>query len=171
SDKVVGGAIPKQYIPAVQKGIEESMMQGGVYGYPVVDVHVICYDGKYHPVDSSELSFKMAGALAFREALANAGPVMLEPISKIQVSVPEALQGDILGDLSARRGHVQGSEPGSLDGIASHMTTITAFVPTSEITRYALDLRSMTGGRGKFRSIHDHYDALPSNLVEKLRKL
>lgn len=170
SDKVVGGAIPKQYIPAVQKGIEESMMQGGVYGYPVVDVHVICYDGKYHPVDSSELSFKMAGALAFREALANAGPVMLEPISKIQVSVPEALQGDILGDLSARRGHVQGSEPGSLDGIASHMTTITAFVPTSEITRYALDLRSITGGRGKFRSIHDHYDALPSNLVEKLRK-
>ncbi len=171
SDEVVGGAIPKQYIPAVQKGIEESMAQGGTYGYPVVDIHVTCYDGKYHPVDSSELSFKMAGALAFREALANAGPAMLEPISKIQVSVPEALQGDILGDLSARRGHVQGSEPGSLDGVTSHMTTITAFVPTSEIIRYALDLRSITGGRGKFRSIHDHYDTLPSNLVDKLKSL
>ncbi|MCL5948403.1 MAG: elongation factor G [Actinobacteria bacterium] len=169
SDEVVGGAIPKQYIPAVEKGIEESMAQGGVHGFPVVDVHVSCYDGKYHPVDSSELSFKMAGALAFREALSSAGAVILEPISRIEVSVPDSLQGEILGDLSARRAHVQRTEAGSFDGTSKGATTITALVPRSEILRYALDLRSMTGGRGRFRAEHDHYDVLPANLVDKVK--
>ncbi|MHB8264110.1 MAG: elongation factor G [Acidimicrobiales bacterium] len=164
TDQVVGGAIPRQYIPAVEKGIEESMAQGGTYGFPVVDIHVTCYDGKYHPVDSSELSFKMAGALAFKEALSSAGAVVLEPISKIEVSVPDSLQGEILGDLSARRGHVQKTEAGSFDGAAKGTTTITALVPRSEIIRYALDLRSITGGRGRFRAVHDHYDVMPSNL-------
>ncbi len=109
-DQVVGGAIPKQYIPAVEKGVLEAMSQGGVHGYPVVDVQVSCYDGKYHSVDSSEMSFKMAGALAFREAMAKAGPVLLEPVSRLEVTVPATMQGDVLGDLNSRRGRVQGTD-------------------------------------------------------------
>ncbi len=109
-DQVVGGAIPKQYIPAVEKGVIEAMGQGGVHGYPVVDVQVTCFDGKFHPVDSSEMSFKMAGSLAFREAMAKAGPVLLEPVSLIEVTVPASMQGDVLGDLNSRRGRVQGTD-------------------------------------------------------------
>lgn len=164
-DEVVGGAIPKQYIPAVEKGIIEAMGQGGAYGYPVVDVQVACYDGKYHPVDSSEMSFKMAGSLAFKEAMAKAGPVLLEPLSRLEVTVPASMQGDILGDLNSRRGRVQGTD--SLDG---GYQVITATVPTAEIQRYAVDLRSLTGGRGRFRAEHDHYDVVPANLVDRLAK-
>jgi elongation factor G len=164
-DQIVGGAIPKQYIPAVEKGVIEAMGQGGVYGYPVVDVQVTCYDGKYHSVDSSEMSFKMAGSLAFKEAIAKAGPVLLEPISRIEVTVPASMQGDILGDLNSRRGRVQGTD--SLDG---GLQMISALVPTAEIQRYAVDLRSMTGGRGRFRVEHDHYDVVPANLVERMVK-
>jgi elongation factor G len=164
-DEVVGGAIPKQYIPAVEKGVIEAMGLGGTYGYPVVDVQVSCYDGKYHPVDSSEMSFKMAGSLAFKEALAKAGPVVLEPLSRLEVTVPASMQGDILGDLNSRRGRVQGTD--SLDG---GIQVITAIVPTAEIQRYAVDLRSLTGGRGKFRAEHDHYDVVPQNLVDRLAK-
>jgi elongation factor G len=164
-DQIVGGAIPKQYIPAVEKGVIEAMTQGGVYGYPVVDVQVTCYDGKYHSVDSSEMSFKMAGSLAFKEAMAKAGPVLLEPISRIEVTVPASMQGDILGDLNSRRGRVQGTD--TLDG---GVQLITALVPTAEIQRYAVDLRSLTGGRGRFRVEHDHYDVVPANLVERMVK-
>ena len=164
-DQVVGGAIPKQYIPAVEKGVIEAMTQGGVHGYPVVDVQVTCFDGKYHPVDSSEMSFKMAGSIAFKETMALADPVLLEPISRLDVTVPASMQGDILGDLSSRRGRVQGTD--TLDG---GLQKITALVPTSEIKRYAVDLRSLTGGRGRFRVEHDHYDVVPSNLVDKLVK-
>ncbi len=164
-DQVVGGAIPKQYIPAVEKGVLEAMSMGGAYGYPVVDVEVTCYDGKYHPVDSSEMSFKMAGSLAFKEAMAKAKPVLLEPLSKLEVTVPAAMQGDILGDLNARRGRVQGTD--SLDG---GLQMITAIVPTAEIQRYAVDLRSLSAGRGRFRAEHDHYDVVPGNLVDKLAK-
>jgi elongation factor G len=164
-DQVVGGAIPKQYIPAVEKGVIDAMVSGGVHGYPVVDVQVTCYDGKYHSVDSSEMSFKMAGSLAFKEAMAAAGPVVLEPISRIEVTVPASMQGDIMGDLNSRRGRVQGTD--TLDG---GIQQITALVPTSEIQRYAVDLRSLTGGRGRFRVEHDHYDVLPPNLVDKLVK-
>ena len=164
-DEVVGGAIPKQYIPAVEKGVIEAMGQGGAFGYPVVDVQVTCYDGKYHPVDSSEMSFKMAGSLAFKEAMAKAGPVLLEPLSKLEVTVPASMQGDILGDLNSRRGRVQGTD--TLDG---GLQVITAIVPTAEIQRYAVDLRSLTGGRGRFRAEHDHYDVVPANLVDKLAK-
>jgi len=164
-DQVVGGAIPKQYIPAVEKGVLETMSQGGIYGYPVVDVQVTCFDGKYHSVDSSEMSFKMAGSLAFREAMAKAGPVLLEPISLLEVTVPASMQGDILGDLNSRRGRVQGTD--SVDG---GLQKISALVPTAEIQRYAVDLRSLTGGRGRFRADHDHYDAMPSNLVERMVK-
>jgi elongation factor G len=162
-NSVVGGAIPSKFIPSVEKGVMETMQRGGVHGYPVVDVRAEVYDGKYHNVDSDEMSFKTAGRLAFRAAMAQASPVILEPISVLEVTIPTANQGDIMGDLNARRGRVQGSEttgPGE--------QTITAQVPTSEILRYAIDLRSMTGGRGRFTVTHDHYDVLPSHLVNQV---
>ncbi len=158
-DEIVGGAIPRQFIPAVQKGIEEAMAAGGVHGWPVVDVSVTLYDGKFHSVDSSEMSFKMAGSLAFREALEKAQPTLLEPVSRLEVRVPAAYQGDVMGDLNSRRGRVQGTENDAEGG-----SVVSALVPTSEILRYAIDLRSLTGGRGRFRAEHDHYDALPQNL-------
>jgi elongation factor G len=164
-DRVVGGAIPKQFIPAVEKGVLDTMVTGGHFGYPVVDVKVVCLDGKYHPVDSSEMSFKTAGALAFREASAQAGPVLLEPISALEVTVPTALQGDVLGDLNSRRGRVQGTEQAD-DG----SSVVRALVPTAELSRYAIDLRSITGGRGRFSVTHDHYDPVPAQLAEKLKR-
>jgi elongation factor G len=164
-DRIVGGAISRSYIPAVQKGIEEAMTHGGVFGHPVVDVKVELIDGKEHSVDSSEMAFKIAGRLAIREALAKASPVLLEPVSVVEVTVPTESQGDIMGDLNARRGRVQGSFAGD-DG----EQVITALVPTSEILRYAIDLRSMTGGRGRFTATHDHYDVLPAHLVDRVKK-
>ena len=164
-DKIVGGAIPRQFIPAVEKGIAETMSTGGVFGFPVVDVQVTCFDGKYHAVDSSEMSFKMAGSLGFREAMAKAGPVLLEPISLLEVTVPVAYQGDVMGDLNSRRGRVQGTE-----SAGEGEQIITALVPTSEVMRYAIDLRSLTGGRGRFTLQHDHYDLLPSHLIDRVTK-
>jgi elongation factor G len=164
-DNIVGGVIPRQYIPAVQKGAEEAMADGGVFGWPVVDIRVTAFDGKHHPVDSSELSFKMAGALAVREALAKAGPVLLEPVSLLEVTVPNAYQGDVLGDLNSRRGRVQGTESGQ-----PGESIITALVPTSELVRYAIDLRSLTGGRGRFKAHHNHYDVMPQNFWDKVRR-
>lgn len=162
-DKIVGGAIPRQFIPAVEKGIDEAMRDGGVNGFPVVDVRAECFDGKFHSVDSSEMSFKMAGRLAIREAMAKAGPVILEPISLLEVTVPTELQGDVMGDLNSRRARVQGTELAD-----EGEQTIVALVPTSEIRRYAIDLRSRTSGRGSFRVGHDHYDILPSHLVDSV---
>jgi elongation factor G len=162
-DKIVGGAIPRQFIPAVEKGIVEAMADGGVFGYPVVDVRVYCTDGKYHPVDSSEMSFKMAGRLGFREALAQAEPIILEPISRLEVVVPAELQGDVMGDLNARRARVQGTEVADVGE-----QVIVALVPTAELRRYAVDLRSRTSGRGRFQAHHDHYDVLPSQLVDSV---
>jgi elongation factor G len=162
---IVGGAISRGYIPAVQKGIEETMRSGGAYGYPVVDVKVTLVDGKEHSVDSSEMAFKVAGRLAFRAALAQADAVILEPISRLEVTVPVDLQGDVMGDLNARRGRVQGTEAEG-DGTQ----TVIALVPTSEIQRYAIELRSLTGGRGRFRATHDHYDVLPGHLVDTVRR-
>jgi elongation factor G len=160
-DKIVGGAIPRQFIPAVEKGVAEAMSEGGVYGYPVVDVRVFCTDGKYHPVDSSEMSFKMAGKLAFREALAQAEPIILEPISRLEVTVPTELQGDVMGDLNSRRARVQGTEAADIGE-----QVILALVPTAELRRYAVDLRSRTSGRGRFKVAHDHYDAVPAHLAD-----
>jgi elongation factor G len=164
-DKIVGGAIPRQFIPAVEKGVAETMATAGVFGYPVVDIRVTVFDGKFHPVDSSEMSFKMAGSLGFREAMAKAGPVVLEPVSLLEVVVPMQYQGDIMGDLNSRRGRVQGTE-----AVGNAEQKITALVPTSEVMRYAIDLRSMTGGRGRFSVHHDHYDLLPAHLVDKVAK-
>jgi len=162
-DKIVGGAIPRQFIPAVEKGILETMERGGVHGYPIVDVKVTLVDGKFHAVDSSEMSFKMAGALALHEAMAHADPVVLEPVSLLEVTVPMDHQGDVMGDLNARRGRVQGTDAANGDD-----QVIVAMVPTAELLRYAVDLRSITGGRGRFTAHHDHYDLLPQHLYDKL---
>jgi elongation factor G len=164
-DQIVGGAIPRQFIPAVEKGVAEAMAQGGVFGFPVVDVKVTVFDGKFHPVDSSEMSFKMAGSIGFKDAMAKAGPILLEPISELVVTAPEANQGDIMGDLNSKRGRIQGSA-----SVGNGEVEVTAMVPTSEVLRYAIDLRSLTGGRGRFSVDHSHYDPVPSHLADKIRK-
>jgi elongation factor G len=164
-DAIVGGAIPRNYIPSVQTGVEDTMAKGGVHGFPVVDVAVEAYDGKYHSVDSSDMAFKTAASFGFKEAMAAAGVVVLEPVSLLTVTVPAALQGDIMGDITARRGRVNGSsttEHGEQE--------IQALVPASELLRYSVDLRSMTGGRGRFTVQHDHYDVLPAHLVDKAKQ-
>jgi len=162
-DKIVGGVIPRNYLPAVEKGVQETTEHGGVFGYPVVDVRVTCFDGKHHPVDSSEMAFKTAAAHGFKEAMAAAGPILLEPVSELVVTVPEANQGDIMGDLNSKRGRIQGSA-----SVGDGEVEIVAQVPTSEILRYAIDLRSITGGRGRFVATHSHYDPVPTHLAEKL---
>lgn len=163
-DKIVGGAIPRQFIPAVERGVAETMASGGVHGFPVVDVEVECYDGKFHSVDSSEMAFRTAASLGFKEALAKAGVVVLEPICRLEVTVPSANQGDVMGDINSRRGRVQGSE-----SAGNGEQTITAYVPEVELLRYAIDLRSMTGGRGRFVATRDHYEPLPAHLVDKAK--
>jgi elongation factor G len=158
-DAVVGGAIPKNLIPAVAKGAEEAMASGGLHGHPVVDVRVTCLDGKHHPVDSSEASFKVAGSLAFRDALTRAGTEVLEPVSLVTVVVPATLLGEVLGDLNARRGRVLGTEA------SGNRQVVSAHVPASELAHYATDLRSLTGGRARFFARHDHHDVLPAHLA------
>ena len=164
-DSVVGGAIPRNYMAAVQKGIEDAMTTGGAHGFPVVDVRVECYDGKYHSVDSSDMAFKNAAASGFKEALGRAGAVVLEPISMLKVTIPSAYQGDVLADLTTRRGRVVGTSAGE-----HGEQEVSALVPTAEIIRYALDLRSLTAGRGRFEATHDHDEILPNNLVAKVVK-
>jgi elongation factor G len=164
-DSIVGGAIPRNYIPAVQRGVEEAMAAGGVHGFPVVDVRVECYDGKYHSVDSSDMAFRTAAAHGLREALEKAGATVLEPVSEVTVTVPEASQGDILGDLNSRRGRVLGTT-----SLGDGTTEIVAHVPSAELARYAVELRSMTGGRGSYVASHDHYDVLPSHLVDRVKQ-
>ncbi len=164
-DSVVGGAIPRNYIPAVEKGVDEAMSTGGVHGFPVVDVRVECYDGKHHSVDSSDMAFRTAAAVGLKEALARAKPVVLEPISLVAVQVPDGYQGDIMGDLNARRGRINGTAT-----VGAGLHEIRAMVPTAEIQRYVLDLRSMTGGRGTFTAVHDHYDVLPAHLADRIRQ-
>jgi elongation factor G len=164
-DAVVGGAIPRQYIPAVEKGVLETMGAGGVFGYPIVDIAVTVDDGKAHSVDSNELSFKMAAAAALRQAMQEAGPILLEPISKIDVTIPTESQGDVLGDLHARRARIVGT-----DQADDTFQTVTAYAPTAELTRYAVDLRALTGGRGSFTVAHDHYDAVPDHLTAAIAR-
>lgn len=159
-DEIVGGTIPRQYIPAVEKGVIETMAEGGALGLPVVDIRVRCIDGKHHPVDSSEMAFKGAARLALREALRTAGPVALEPTVHLEVTVPTDAQGEVLGDLSTRRARVHGSRPG-----AEGETVLEATVPASELSHYAIDLRALTGGTGRFRTSPAGYDVLPSHLA------
>ncbi len=158
--EVSGGAIPKNLIPAVGAGIREAMQRGGRHGFPLVDIRAVCVDGKHHSVDSSEMAFKMAGSLALRAAVDEVGVEVLEPISRLEVRVPADHQGDVLSDLASRRGQVLGSE--TVDGVAS----ISAVVPTAEVLRYAIDLRSMSGGSGSFELEHHGYQQLPVNLLD-----
>jgi elongation factor G len=159
-DEVVGGAIPRQYIPAVEKGVIEAMEAGAVFGFPVVDIAVTVDDGKAHSVDSNELSFKMAAAAAIKQAMSEAKPILLEPISKLEVTIPPESQGDVMGDLHARRSRIVGTDQAE-DGYQ----TVVALAPTAELTRYAVDLRALTGGRGSFTVSYDHYDAVPEHIA------
>ncbi len=161
-DKIVGGAIPRQYIPAVEEGIFEAMQGGILAGYPMVDVEVTLFDGKYHDVDSSEMAFKIAGSLGFKKGAAECRPVLLEPVMEVLVRVPDAQMGDVIGDLNSRRGRVLGVDP--QDGTQA----IKAHVPLAEMLEYAPDLRSMTSGRGTYSMQFDHYDEVPSHAADKI---
>ena len=163
-NSIVGGAIPKEYIPKIEEGIVEAMENGPIAGYQVVDVGVELYDGSYHEVDSSEMAFKIAASMAFREAAKKAKPVLLEPIMKVEVTVPEDYMGDVIGDISSRRGRIEGSDM-NMGAVA-----IRAFVPLSEMFGYATDLRSKTQGRGVYVMQMDHFEKLPDNLIEKINK-
>ena len=163
-NSIVGGAIPKEYIPSVQAGIEEAMAAGPLAGYNVVDVGVELYDGSYHEVDSSEMAFKIAGSKAFKEAVMKAKPVLLEPIFKVEVTVPDNYMGDVIGDISSRRGRIEGSD------IENGAAVVRGFVPLSEMFGYATDLRSRTQGRGVYSMQFDHFEKLPESLAEKIIK-
>ena len=161
-DKIVGGAIPKEYIPAVDEGIQGAMLNGPLSGHPVVDVKVTLFDGSYHEVDSSEMAFKIAGSMAFKEAVEKADPVLLEPIMKVRIIVPEEYMGDVMGDLNGRRGQITGME--TRGGAAD----IQAFVPLSEMFGYATNLRGRSQGRGQFSMEPSHYTEVPKSIAEKL---
>ena len=161
-NEIVGGAIPKEYIPAVDAGIQGAMEAGILAGYPVVDVKVTLYDGSYHEVDSSEMAFKIAGSMAFKEACQKAGPTLLEPIMKVSVIVPDEYMGDVIGDLNSRRGQIQGFEA------RSGAQQIDAFVPLAEMFGYATDLRSRTQGRGQYTMEPSHYIEIPKSIQEKI---
>jgi elongation factor G len=161
-DRVVGGVVPKNYIPAVEKGVVEGLQGGVLAGYPVIDIKVTLFDGSYHPVDSSDMSFKIAGLHAFRKGVAEAGPVLLEPIMSMQVTVPGNFMGDTMSDLNTKRAKVMGMNP------ADGMTTIEAQAPLSEVLRYATSIRSITQGRGTFTMEMDHYEEVPAHLAQKI---
>ncbi len=160
-DAIVGGAIPRQYIPAVEKGIREGMERGLIAGYPVVDIRAKVYDGSFHPVDSSEMAFKLAGVAALNAAAQKAHPVLLEPIVKAEVTVPDEYMGDIIGDLNGKRGRILGMEPTG-DG----RQVVRALVPLAEMQRYAIDLKSIARGRGSFRIEHGHYEEVPAQFAQ-----
>jgi elongation factor G len=162
-DQIVGGAIPRQFIPSVDKGIRDAMSQGILAGYPVVDVRAVCYDGSYHTVDSSDLAFQLAGRLAFRAAAEKANPVLLEPIYEMEIIVPEEFMGDVIGDLNSKRGRVLGMEP-----LGGGRQKIRAHVPQAEIQRYSIDLRSIARGRGKFSAKFSHYEEVPPNVAQTI---
>jgi len=163
-NKIVGGVIPKEYIPKIDEGIQEAMQNGPLAGYQVVDMGVELFDGSYHEVDSSEMAFKIAASMAFREAAKKAGPILLEPIFKVEVTAPEEYMGDVIGDLSSRRGRIEGTD--MFNGAVS----VHAMVPLSEMFGYATDLRSKTQGRGNYVMQMDHFDKLPDSMVDKINK-
>ncbi len=161
-NKVVGGAIPKENIGSVEAGVKEAMETGVLAGFPMVDIKVVVYDGSYHEVDSSEMAFKIAGSMGFKEGARKADPVLLEPYTKVEVVVPEEYMGDVIGDLNSRRGRVEGME------MRSGAEHINAFVPLAEMFGYATDLRSRTQGRGVYTMTFDHYEEVPKNVAEKV---
>ena len=161
-DKIVGGAIPRNFIPAVEKGVRAAMADGFLAGYPMVDVQVKLYDGKYHPVDSSDMAFQIAGSIGFKAAVEKAQPVLLEPIMNVEVTVPDENVGDIIGDMNSRRGRVLGTEP------RAHSSVIQAEVPLAEMVSYAPDLTSMTGGRGDYHMDFLRYEEVPAHMSQKV---
>ena len=161
-NRVVGGTIPRNYIPAVEKGVNEAIKEGGLARYPVTDVRATVYDGSFHPVDSSDICFKIAGAGAFKKGLSQGQPVLLEPIMNIKVTIPEEFTGDIIGDLNTKRARVQGMNPGG------GVNIIEAQVPLAEILRYAIDLKSITQGRGSYEAEFSHYEEVPSHVTQKI---
>lgn len=161
-NKIFGGSVPSQFIPSVAKGVEKTMTDGAVAGYPVVDIRVTLVDGKFHAVDSSDMAFQIAGSIGFREAIANAGVALLEPVMDLEVLVPEHYLGDIMGDLNSKRGRIQGTTA------VGNRQLVKAQAPMAEIARYAIDLRSMTGGQGTFSSTFSHYEQVPSHLADKI---
>jgi len=161
-DEIVGGVVPGKFIPAVEKGVVESMKDGVIAGYPVVDVRVALHYGSYHDVDSSEMAFKIAGSQAFKKGFLEAKPVLLEPIYTIEVKVPEDAMGDVMGDISSRRGKIAGMES------VGKYQVIRATVPAAELHKYATILRSKTGGRGVFKATFSHYEEMPREQAEKV---
>ena len=161
-NKVVGGAIPREYISPIEAGVKEAMENGVVAGYPMVDIKVIVYDGSYHDVDSSEMAFKIAGSMGFRSGAQKASPVLLEPYMKVEVVVPEEYMGDVIGDINSRRGRIEGMES------RAGAQVINSFVPLSEMFGYATDLRSKTQGRGNYSMEISHYDEVPKNISEAI---
>jgi elongation factor G len=160
--EVVGGNIPKEYIPAVGNGIKEAMKSGILGGYPVVGVHAVVYDGSYHDVDSSEMAFHIAGSLAFKDAMKKAAPTLLEPIMKVEVTMPEEYMGDVIGDINSRRGKIEG-----MDDLGGGKI-VRGFVPLSEMFGYATDLRSRTQGRGNYSMFFENYEPVPKSVQEKV---
>jgi len=161
---IVGGVVPKEYIPAVDKGIQEAVANGIMAGYPIVDVKVRLVDGSYHEVDSSEMAFKIAGSMGFKEGFNRASPVLLEPIMKVEIVTPEDYLGDVMGDVSRRRGILQGQEDSPSGKI------INAMLPLGEMFGYATSLRSMSQGRATFTMEFDHYAEAPANIAEAVVK-
>ncbi len=161
-DKIFGGSVPRQYIPAVEKGVREALAEGILAGYPVTDLRVTLYDGSFHPVDSSEMAFKIAGSLGFKKASAEARPVLLEPIVNIEVMIPDQYMGEVIGDLNKKRGRILGMEP------TGRMQVVKAQVPQQEVARYAIDLRSITQGRGTFKMEFSHYEEVPANIADQV---
>lgn len=163
-EDIFGGAVPNQYFPAVEKGVREAMSEGVLAGYPVTNVSVTLYDGSFHPVDSSELAFKIAASMAFKKGLQQAKPVLLEPVMEVEVLVPETFVGDVISDLNTKRGRILGMEP------AGKVTRIRAMAPLAEMARYAIDLKSMTQGRGSFQMHFSSYEEVPGQIADKIIK-
>jgi elongation factor G len=162
-DKIFGGAIPQQFIPSIEKGIVKTMSEGVLSGNPMVDIKVTLVDGKFHAVDSSDMAFQIAGSIALKEAVEQGGVALLEPVVQLAVTVPESFTGDIMGDLNAKRGKIQG-----MDQVGGGKQVINALVPQGEVARYVIDLRSMTGGRGAFSMTFSHYEEMPQHLAQKV---
>jgi elongation factor G len=163
-NEIKGGVIPKEYIPAVEKGCAEAMQKGVLAGYPIEDIEVALYDGSYHEVDSSEMAFKLAASMGFKEAARKANPCILEPLMKVEVEVPENFMGDVIGDLNRRRGQVNNM------GDRSGNKIVNAFVPLSEMFGYSTDLRSATQGRASYSMEFDHYEEVPRNVADEIIK-
>ena len=162
TETIFGGSVPRQYIPAVEKGTEETLAAGILAGFPVVGVHATVYDGSYHEVDSSEMAFHIAGSMAFKDAMAKADPVLLEPIMKVEVTMPEEYMGDVIGDINSRRGRVEGMDT------VGNGRIVKAYVPLSEMFGYSTDLRSKTQGRGNYSMFFEKYEQVPKSVQEKV---